>query len=76
MSAAVAILLCMLFFPLMTVCIQDLVSNPDNTKIVVLMDHVAKGDKHKILASCTLPLTGVNCVSRIISDLVRISSVP
>lgn len=51
---------------------MDLVSNPDNTKIVVVMDHVAKGDKHKILPSCTLPLTGVNCVSRIISDLVCI----
>jgi acyl CoA:acetate/3-ketoacid CoA transferase beta subunit len=51
---------------------QDLVSNPDNTKIVVVMDHVAKGDKHKILSSCTLPLTGVNCVSRIISDLVSV----
>jgi acyl CoA:acetate/3-ketoacid CoA transferase beta subunit len=28
---------------------MDLVSNPDNTKVIVVMDHVAKGGKHKIL---------------------------
>lgn len=30
---------------------MDLVSNPDQTKIIVVMDHVAKGGKHKILDS-------------------------
>ncbi|GAA5842856.1 hypothetical protein JCM11251_005827 [Rhodosporidiobolus azoricus] len=48
---------------------MDLVSNPEATKVVVVMDHVAKGGKHKILDSCSLPLTGVNCVSTIITDL-------
>ncbi|KAL8286532.1 hypothetical protein RQP46_004549 [Phenoliferia psychrophenolica] len=48
---------------------MDLVSNPDSTKIVVVMDHLAKGGKHKILESCDLPLTGVRCVSQIITDL-------
>ncbi|KAK4051450.1 hypothetical protein OIV83_002934 [Microbotryomycetes sp. JL201] len=48
---------------------MDLVSNPDQTKIIVVMDHVAKGGKHKILETCNLPLTGVNCVSQIITDL-------
>ena len=28
---------------------MDLVANPEGTKIIVLMDHVAKGDKPKIL---------------------------
>ncbi|GEM08034.1 succinyl-CoA:3-ketoacid-coenzyme A transferase [Rhodotorula toruloides] len=48
---------------------MDLVSNPEQTKVVVVMDHVAKGGKHKILDECSLPLTGVNCVSTIITDL-------
>jgi len=48
---------------------MDLVSNPEGTKVVILMEHVAKGGKHKILKKCELPLTGVGCVSQIITDL-------
>ena len=54
---------------------MDLVSNPDATKVVVVMDHVAKGGKHKILDECSLPLTGVNCISTIITDRA-LSSLP
>jgi 3-oxoacid CoA-transferase len=48
---------------------MDLVGNPDQTKIVVATDHVAKDGSPKIVDTCDLPLTGAKVVSTIITDL-------
>ncbi|CAG8898515.1 unnamed protein product [Penicillium egyptiacum] len=48
---------------------MDLISNPEKTKIVVATSHVAKDGSPKIVQKCSLPLTGANVVSTIITDL-------
>jgi 3-oxoacid CoA-transferase subunit B len=45
---------------------MDLVANVK--RVVILMEHVTKDGQPKFVRKCNLPLTGINVVSRVISD--------
>jgi 3-oxoacid CoA-transferase subunit B len=46
---------------------MDLVAGAQN--IIVTMTHADKRGNSKLLESCTLPLTGVDCINKVVTDL-------
>lgn len=50
---------------------MDLVSSAEN--IIVAMMHTNKHGESKILKKCSLPLTGVNCVTRVVTNLCMLN---
>ncbi len=53
---------------------MDLVASAKN--IIVAMQHVNKVGESKLLPQCSLPLTGVRCVKKIVTELAVLSVLP
>ena len=53
---------------------MDLVASAEN--IIVAMMHVNRAGESKILKNCTLPLTGVACVKKIVTEIAVLEVTP
>lgn len=53
---------------------MDLVAS--DAYIIVAMQHKSRSGESKLLPSCTLPVTGLRCVNKIVSDLAVMEVIP
>lgn len=53
---------------------MDLVASAKN--IIVAMQHKSKDGQSKLLKKCTLPITGLHCIKKIVSDLAVLEVLP
>lgn len=53
---------------------MDLVASADN--IIVAMQHSSRSGDSKLLKNCSLPITGINCVKKVITDLAVLDILP
>lgn len=53
---------------------MDLVASAEN--IIVAMQHVSRSGDSKLLKTCTLPITGLSCVKKIVTDLAVLEIAP
>lgn len=53
---------------------MDLVASAKN--IIVAMQHCSKDGASKLLKKCTLPITGLNCVKKVVTDMAVLDVLP
>ncbi|WP_017730831.1 3-oxoacid CoA-transferase subunit B [Nafulsella turpanensis] len=53
---------------------MDLVASAEN--IIVAMQHRSRNGQSKLLKECSLPITGLNCIKKIVTDLAVLEVVP
>jgi 3-oxoacid CoA-transferase B subunit len=53
---------------------MDLVASAEN--IIVAMQHCSRSGDSKLLKECTLPITGIRCVKKIVTDLAVMDVLP
>ena len=53
---------------------MDLVASADN--IIVAMMHTNRAGESKVLPKCSLPLTGVNCVKKVVTNMAVLDILP
>ena len=53
---------------------MDLVASADN--IIVAMQHTSRSGDSKLLKNCSLPITGIHCVKKVVTDLAVLDILP